>query len=100
MNGTGLPNAQRCNGDIVNNNGQLQCGGAGGQPRGAAPPPGYAPPGYGGYDEHRARCEEIRHREEELRQRLQYTPWGPDRERLEGRLRETHEDGERLGCWR
>jgi hypothetical protein len=65
--GTGLPNANRCSGDIGNNNGQLQCTYAGGaqspgsspvprgqpapEPGGGAPgygAPGYGAPGYGG----------------------------------------------------
>jgi len=126
--GTGLPNALRCKGDIANNNGQLQCISGGAPPppaaveppaRGPAPPPaapsqpgysppgyaapppgpGYSPPGTGGYDDRRARCEELGHRQGELRDRLQYMPPGdPDRERIEYRLHETHEDRERLGC--
>ena len=143
--GTGLPNANKCSGDIGNNNGRLQCtyvGGAqspgsspvppgqpapsqgyggpgyggpgyggpgyGGPGYGApgyggpnyGPPPaqGYGPPGYPGYDDRRARCEELWHREHELRDRLQYMPWGPDRAEVEHGLRETHEDRERLGC--
>ena len=51
------------------------------------------------YDDRRARCEELWHRQGELRDRLQYMPPGdPDRERIEYRLHETHEDRERLGC--
>jgi len=138
--GTGLPNANKCAGDIGNNNGRLQCTYAGGalspgaspvpqgQPApaqgyggpgyggqgyggpgygapgygapGYGPPsaPGYGPPGYSGYDDRRARCEELWHREHELRDRLQYMPWGPDRAEVEHRLYETHEDRERLGC--
>jgi hypothetical protein len=54
--GTGLPNANRCSGDIGNNNGRLQCTYAGGaQSPGSSPVPqgqpapsqGYAQPGYG-----------------------------------------------------
>jgi hypothetical protein len=113
--GTGLPNALRCKGDIANNNGQLQCISGGAPPpaaveppaRGPAPPPGYAAPpqpgysapGNGGYDDRRVRCEELGHREGELRDRLQYmTPGDPEREHIEYRLHETHEDRERLGC--
>lgn len=108
--GTGLPNALRCHGDIGNNDGQLQCNYAGGQQpapiQTPPPPPGYggygAPPnpGYGGYEEHHAHCDELWHREAELRDRLQYTPFGPDRERLEDHLHEVHEDRERAGCER
>ena len=143
--GTGLANANKCSGDIGNNNGRLQCtyvGGAqspgssptpqgqpapssgyGGQGYGGpgsggpgygapgygapgygapgyGPPPaqGYGSPGYSGYDDRRARCDELGHREHELRDRLQYMPWGPDRADVEHRLHETHEDRERLGC--
>jgi hypothetical protein len=63
------------------------------------PPGSYPrPPGYTGYDERRERCEELWHREHELRERLERTPWGPERERLEYRLHETYEHRERLGC--
>jgi hypothetical protein len=58
--GTGLPNANKCSGDIGNNNGQLQCTYAGGgQSPGSSPTPrgqqnygshnqGYGGQGYGG----------------------------------------------------
>jgi len=126
MKGTGLPNANKCAGDIGNNNGQLQCTyhngaqspGSSPVPRGQPAPPNYGPgPGYGpppgqgygpppgqgygrppGYDSRRERCEELWHRRRELRDRLQYTPWGPERDRIEYRLRENHEERERLGC--
>ena len=90
-------NVAHCVGDIGNNNGQLVC--SGGHPAAPAPaphqgpPPGYAPgPGYGppprysqdyGY---RGRCEGLRHEEHELRDRLAYTPYGEERERLQYRL--------------
>jgi hypothetical protein len=97
--GTGLPNALACRGEIANIDGQLRCLAAGGPPPGyGAPAPGYGRPGYGGYDERRERCEELWRRHRELRERLEVTPWGPDRERIEYRLRETREDRERLGC--
>jgi hypothetical protein len=64
---------------------------------GQPPAPGYAPPGYAGSD---TRCEELWHREQELRERLNYAPWGPDRDQLEYRLHDTHERRERLGCGR
>jgi len=119
--GTGLADAARCRSDIANIDGQLRCGGgappaaqgfpppsgqgyAGPPPQEYAPPgSGYAPgygsgPGYYGGDERRARCEELRHREHELRDRIAYAPYGEDRERLEYRLREVHEDRERAGC--
>lgn len=69
-----------------------------------APPPGYGqapPPGYGQgpppsrYVEH---CEHLRHREHELRERVAYMPYGPERARLEHELREVHEQGDQ--CWR
>jgi hypothetical protein len=99
-------NVAHCVGDIGNNNGQLQC--SGGQPaapappprQGAAPPyPGYAPPpgpsgpGYpppppryseeGSYWEH---CRRLRYEEHDIRNRLAYTPYGEERERLQYRL--------------
>ena len=101
-------NVAHCVGDIGNNNGQLQC--SGGQPAAPAPPPsrraapaypdsGYGPPpgslgpGYapppprysedGGYWE---RCRQLRHEECEIRDRLAYTPYGGERERLQYRL--------------
>jgi hypothetical protein len=113
-------NVTHCVGDIGNNNGQLVCNG--GRPAAPAPPssrqaetapypaPGYAPPpGYPtpGYappprygEEHgyRERCEGLRHEEHELRNRLAYTPYGEERERLQyhlGRVR-----AEREQCWR
>lgn len=109
-----------CAGDIGNNNGQLQCNG--GQSATSAPPPreggrapaypgpGYAPspgypaPGYGPpprYSEqqsYRERCEGLRHEEHELRDRLGYTPYGEDRERLQYRLGQVRAERER--CWR
>jgi hypothetical protein len=130
MTGTGLANAKRCAGDIANIDGQLQCSAGGAPPPSgpALPPsgygqpqapdypppsgygqpqaPGYPPPsGYGqppapGYAGPDARCEELWHREQELRERLHYTPWGPDRDELEYRLHNTHERRERLGCAR
>jgi hypothetical protein len=100
-------NVTHCVGDIGNNNGQLVCNG--GQPAspapiprqaqtpaypapGYAPPPGYSAPGYGPpprYGEergYRERCEGLRHEEHELRDRLAYTPYGEERERLQYRL--------------
>lgn len=108
MTGTGLPDARRCGGDIANNDGNLIClAGGAAPPREARPGQGYGPrsePGYrtpaaGGYDERRGRCEEIRGREHEMRERLGYAP-PEERERIEHRLRELHEDRERLGCAR
>lgn len=110
--GTGLPNALRCRGDIADIDGRLQCVAAnapppaGPPPRGPAPDsgypppaPGYAPPpGSGGYDDRQARCEQLWHRAQELRDRLQYATFGEEHDRLEDRLHETHEDRERLGC--
>ena len=89
-----------------------------GPPRAAGPPPtqgfgspprepNYPAPGYrdygerrsGDYDERRGRCEQIRERRRELRDRLEYASW-EDRGRLEYRLRELGEERERLGCLR
>ena len=114
-------NVEHCVGDIGNNNGQLQCNG--GRPaaplppptrQGAAPvypgpgyppPPGYAalgygPPGYGPpprYGEeqaYRERCERLGHEEREIRERLGYTPYGEERERLEHHLGEVRAERE------
>ena len=107
-------NIARCAGDIGNNNGHLQC--SGGQPAAPAPPPpaypgpgyapapGYAGPGYGpapGYNEEGSygdRCRRLRHEEHELRDRLAYTPYGVERERLQYRLGRIQAEGEQ--CWR
>jgi CVNH domain len=94
-----------CVGDIGNSNGSLVCNG--GRPGAPAPPPGpgyagppgYPAPGYGPpprYSEER--CEHLRHEEHELRDRLAYTPYGEERERLEYRLNQVH--GEREQCFR
>jgi hypothetical protein len=107
-------NVAHCVGDIGNNNGHLQC--SGGQAAAAAPPPpayrgpgyapapGYAGPGYGpppryseggSYGDH---CRRLRHEEHEIRDRLAYTPYGSERERLQyslGRIQ-----AEREQCWR
>jgi hypothetical protein len=97
-------NVARCIGDIGNNNGHLRCNG--GQPAAPLPPPrrggapaypapgyqappgpGYPPPRYGhgsqGFWEH---CERLRSEEHELRDRLAYTPYGPEREQMQYRL--------------
>jgi hypothetical protein len=109
-------NVARCAGDIGNNNGQLQCNG--GQPvtppslpprQGAYPGPGYPPPGYPApgysppprYSEeqaYRERCERLRYEEHEIRDRLAYTPYGEERERLQYHLGQVH--AEREQCWR
>jgi CVNH domain len=96
-----------CVGDIGNNNGNLACNG--GQPARPVPPlseaqyapapgypaPGYAPPPrYGegrGYWEH---CQHLRHEEHELRDRLAYVPYGPEREQLQYRLGQVHAERE------
>jgi hypothetical protein len=111
-------NVSRCVGDIGNNNGNLVCNG--GQPAmpppprsgtapvypgpGYGPQPGYPAPGYGpppGYDERQAyqeRCGRLRQEEHEIRDRLAYTPYGEERERLQYRLGQVH--AEREQCWR
>jgi len=104
-------NVARCVGDIRNLNGQLQCNG--GQPvpppapggpsaypgPGYPPPPGYGPPPrYGEEQAYRERCEHLGHEEHQLRDRLAYTPYGEERERLEYRLGEIHQEREQ--CWR
>ena len=90
-------NVAHCAGDIGNNNGQLQC--SGGQPAAPAPAPGYGPPPR--YSEERSyqqRCEGLRHEEHRLRDRLAYTPYGEERERLQYRLGQVHTEREQ--CWR
>jgi len=115
-------NVAHCTGDIWNNDGRLQC--IGGQPATPAPPPrqgtapvypgaGYAPPPGPGYppppgyerdergrDEQafREHCERLDGAEHEIRDRLAHTPYGEERERLEYRLSEIHQERER--CWR
>jgi hypothetical protein len=109
-------NVARCIGDIGNNNGQLQCNG--GQPAAPLPPPrqgaapvypgaeyppspgpGYPPPRYGYGDQaFWAHCERLRSTEHELRDRLAYTPYGEERERLQYRLGQIHAEHEQ--CWR
>jgi hypothetical protein len=111
-------NIAHCVGDIGNNNGQLTCNG--GRPAAPLPPrqgpgpgypgpgyspaPGYPAPGYAppprysedhGYHE---RCQGLRHEERELRNRLAYTPYGEERERLQYRLGRVR--AEREQCWR
>jgi hypothetical protein len=105
-----------CVGDIGNNNGQLVCNG--GRPAASVPPPlreaqttpypapgyspppgyptpGYAPPPrYGEEHGYRERCEGLRHEEHELRNRLAYTPYGEERERLQYRLGQVHNERE------
>ena len=114
-------NISHCVGDIGNNNGHLICNG--GQPAsplplrqgpnavysgpgypgpGYSPGPGYAGPGYGPpprySEDYRGRCEGLRHEEHELRDRLAYTPYGEERERLQYRLGRVQ--AEREQCWR
>jgi hypothetical protein len=113
-------NVTHCVGDIGNNNGQLVCNGsrsaAPAPPPsrqaetapypapGYAPPPGYPTPGYapppryGEEHGYRERCEGLRHEEHELRDRLAYTPYGEERERLQYRLGRVR--AEREQCWR
>ena len=111
-------NVARCVGDIGNNNGQLQCNG--GQPATPTPPrprqgaapvypgpgyfpspgTGYPPPGHGpdyrwseaqAFREH---CERLRSAEHEIRDRLAYTPYGEEREQLQYRLSQIHQERE------
>ena len=109
-------NVTHCVGDIGNNNGQLVCNG--GRPvasvppplreaqtapylaPGYSPPPGYPTPGYapppryGEEHGYRERCEGLRHEEHELRNRLAYAPYGEERERLQYRLGQVHNERE------
>ena len=109
-------NVARCVGDIGNNNGQLQCNG--GRPAAPTPPrqgaapgypgpgyqpspgTGYPPPGYGpdyrrseaqAFREH---CDGLRSAEREIRDRLAYTPYGEEREQLQYRLGQVHQERE------
>jgi len=50
-----------------------------GQPPPAPPPPGYGRAPQSEYAEH---CDHLRHREHELRERVAYLPYGPERARL------------------
>lgn len=106
-----------CAGNIENRNGRLKCnrGAAGMLLPGGRPPayvgpgypaPGYSPgyppsgypaPRYGEEGGHRERCGSLEHRAHELHERLEHTPYGEDRERLEHRLREI--DYQREECW-
>jgi hypothetical protein len=66
--------------------------------------PGVAPPprrDERDYDRGRwERCERLRDREREIRERLAYAPpYGEERERLEHRLREVHYERERCRDW-
>ena len=70
---------------------------------GYPPPAGYPPPGYE-RDERwreeqafREHCERLESAEHEMRNRIAYTPYGEERERLEYRLGEIHQERER--CW-
>jgi hypothetical protein len=106
---TELHHPERC-GDIANNNGILQC--LAGAPRAAEPPPAYGPPGYAppaygpgpapGSGPHEERCERLRHRAHELRERLRYELPPAERREVEHRLVDTREDfrNERCGEWR
>ena len=74
-------------------------GGPPGYPAPGYPPaPGYGPPPYGEERAHREQCEHLGHEEREIRERLSYTPYGEERERLQYRLGEVHAEHER--CWR
>ncbi len=104
MQRTALSWADRCVGDIGNNNGVLQCNYADGRPGYGrvvgGPGPGYPPPGYAapapGYAGERwEECQRLRHRAEELRERLRYERDPPDRARIEYRLHEIRERLER-----
>jgi len=105
-----------CRNDIVNENGRLNCKLGTQPPRGAAPAPGYGqqqpygqnppygggggsggfpapygqpPQGYGGGGGSGDRCDQLRGRYREIRERLNFTNDGYERERLQRRLGET-----------
>ena len=111
-----LSDFNRCVGDIGNDNGVLRCAlPGGGQARGQVvaepgtsgqryvPPPGYAPgPGYTpppAYGEREGgrfeRCRRLHQESEELRARLDRERDPADRDRIERRLHEMHDEAER-----
>jgi len=120
---TELHHPERCAGDIANINGILQCQPSAARPGtpgpgyGPAPAPGYGPgpapgyspgpggppPGYG--PEHREgwqeRCEHLRHRAHEIRERLRQYLSSDERREQEHRLWETREEyrNDRCGEW-
>ena len=83
----------RCVGDIGNSNGSLQCN-MGGRAQAVPAGPGSREPGYGS-DRGGERCGGLRRQGEELRSRLdrEFNPL--ERARIEGQLREVHEQQER-----
>jgi len=99
---TGLPDVNRCVGDIGNNNGILQCtlrggrlgrGYAMGGPPVGGPPPYAAPPPPGDYGrgEARERCRRLSHQADELRDQREQAFDPHQRERIEHRLHEVRE---------
>ena len=64
------------------------------------PPPPPAP-GYGQarppYDRRAEHCEHLRYREHQLRERVAYMPYGPERAHVEEELHYVHEAREQ--CW-
>ena len=106
---TALAFADRCVGDIGNNDGVLQCmfrdgavvrGQIVAQP-GYRPPPAYAaPPAYAPPPPYREseRCRELRHRAHELRERMERAFDPISRGRIETRLREVYTQQWYAGC--
>ena len=88
-----LAGVNRCVGDIGNSNGMLQCN-MGGRAQAVPVGPGSREPGYGS-DRGGERCGGLRRQGEELRSRLdrEFNPL--ERARIEGQLREVHEQQER-----
>ena len=88
-----LAGVNRCVGDIGNSNGSLQCN-MGGRAQAVPAGPGSREPGYGS-DRGGERCGGLRRQGEELRSRLdrEFNPL--ERARIEGQLREVHEQQER-----
>jgi hypothetical protein len=94
-----------CAGDIGNRNGRLRCNSGYAAPSPGSHPPAYAGPGYPapgypasrypaprygeGQDFHQ-HCEALQHEAYELRERLEHTPYGEDREHLEHRFHEVN----------
>jgi hypothetical protein len=87
-----LAGVNRCIGDIGNSNGSLSCN-MGGRAQAVPVGPGYREPGYG--SERGERCGGLRREAEDLRGRLdrEFNPL--ERARIEGQLREVHEQEER-----
>ena len=88
-----LAGFHRCVGDIGNSNGSLRCNFGPARAQAAPVGPGYREPGYG--SDRGERCGRLHRESQELRGRLdrEFNPL--ERARIEGQLREIHEQEER-----